>query len=81
MFDSKTRTMVVVGAQWGDEGKGKLVDVIADSAEWVVRDPGGANAGHTVPIGDRWFVLHQIPSCIMDAGVACGFGSGVVRDP
>jgi adenylosuccinate synthase len=81
MFDSKTRTMVVVGAQWGDEGKGKLVDVIAESADWVVRYQGGANAGHTVHIGDRSFVLHQIPSGIMHAGVRCAIGNGVVLDP
>ncbi len=56
MFNAKTRTVVVVGAQWGDEGKGKLVDVIAEGADWVVRYQGGANAGHTVHIGDRSFV-------------------------
>ncbi|MCU0622912.1 MAG: adenylosuccinate synthetase, partial [Gemmatimonadaceae bacterium] len=48
MFDSSVRTLVVVGAQWGDEGKGKLVDVLAEQADWVVRYQGGANAGHTV---------------------------------
>ena len=57
MFDTKTRTLVVVGAQWGDEGKGKLVDVLAERADWVVRYQGGANAGHTVHIGDAKFVL------------------------
>ena len=81
MFDSTTRTMVVVGAQWGDEGKGKLVDVLAERADWVVRYQGGANAGHTVHIGDRSFVLHQIPSGIMHAGVRCAIGNGVVLDP
>ena len=70
MFDSTTRTLVVVGAQWGDEGKGKLVDVLAERADWVVRYQGGANAGHTVHIGDRSFVLHQIPSGILHPGVA-----------
>jgi adenylosuccinate synthase len=81
MFDSATRTLVVVGAQWGDEGKGKLVDVLAERADWVVRYQGGANAGHTVHIGDRSFVLHQIPSGILHAGVRCAIGNGVVLDP
>src|SRR5919199_1560960 len=81
MFDSKTRTLVVVGAQWGDEGKGKLVDVLAERAGWVVRYQGGANAGHTVHIGDVSFVLHQIPSGIMHPGVRCAIGNGVVLDP
>ena len=81
MFDSSTRTLVVVGAQWGDEGKGKLVDVLAERADWVVRYQGGANAGHTVHIGDKTFVLHQIPSGIMHAGVRCAIGNGVVLDP
>lgn len=81
MFDSKTRTIVVVGAQWGDEGKGKLVDVLAERANWVVRYQGGANAGHTVHIGDSSFVLHQIPSGILHPGVRCAIGNGVVLDP
>ncbi len=81
MFDSKTRTVVIVGAQWGDEGKGKLVDVLAERADWVVRYQGGANAGHTVHIGDKSFVLHQIPSGILHPGVRCAIGNGVVLDP
>src|SRR6185503_2197756 len=81
MFDSNTRTIVVVGAQWGDEGKGKLVDVIAERADWVVRYQGGANAGHTVHIGDKSFVLHQIPSGILHPGVRCAIGNDVVLDP
>ncbi|HEX5580812.1 MAG TPA: adenylosuccinate synthase [Gemmatimonadaceae bacterium] len=81
MFDSTTRTLVVVGAQWGDEGKGKLVDVLAERADWVVRYQGGANAGHTVHIGDVSFVLHQIPSGILHEGVRCAIGNGVVLDP
>ena len=80
MFDNKTRTIVVVGAQWGDEGKGKLVDVLAERADWVVRYQGGANAGHTVHIGDKSFVLHQIPSGILHPGVRCAIGNGVVLD-
>ncbi|BAH37949.1 MAG TPA: adenylosuccinate synthase [Gemmatimonas aurantiaca] len=81
MFDSTTRTVVVVGAQWGDEGKGKLVDVLAERADWVVRYQGGANAGHTVHIGDKSFILHQIPSGILHPGVRCAIGNGVVMDP
>lgn len=81
MFDSGTRTVVVVGSQWGDEGKGKLVDVLAERADWVVRYQGGANAGHTVDIGDASFVLHQIPSGILHQGVRCAIGNGVVLDP
>jgi adenylosuccinate synthase len=80
MFDTNTRTIVVVGAQWGDEGKGKLVDVLAERADWVVRYQGGANAGHTVQIGDKSFVLHQIPSGILHPGVRCAIGNGVVLD-
>jgi adenylosuccinate synthase len=81
MFDSTRRTLVVVGAQWGDEGKGKLVDVLAERAGWVVRYQGGANAGHTVHIGEKSFVLHQIPSGILHPGVRCAIGNGVVLDP
>ena len=81
MFDTTTRTLVVVGAQWGDEGKGKLVDVLAEKADWVVRYQGGANAGHTVHIGDKSRVLHQIPSGILHEGVRCAIGNGVVMDP
>lgn len=72
---------MVVGAQWGDEGKGKLVDVLAEDADWVVRYQGGANAGHTVQIGEKSFVLHQVPSGILHAGVRCAIGNGVVLDP
>ncbi len=81
MFGPDSRVVVVVGAQWGDEGKGKLVDVLAERADWVVRYQGGANAGHTVDLGDRSFVLHQIPSGILHEGVRCAIGNGVVLDP
>ncbi len=81
MFDPKTHCVVVVGAQWGDEGKGKLVDVLAERANMVVRYQGGANAGHTVVIGDTQFILQQIPSGILHAGVTCLVGNGVVLDP
>jgi adenylosuccinate synthase len=81
MFDPKTHCVVVVGAQWGDEGKGKLVDVLAERADLVVRYQGGANAGHTVVTGDTQFVLHQIPSGILHERVTCLVGNGVVLDP
>ncbi len=81
MFGSESHVVVVVGAQWGDEGKGKLVDVLAERADWVVRYQGGANAGHTVDLGDRTFILHQIPSGILHPGVRCAIGNGVVLDP
>ena len=81
MFDAKTACVVVVGAQWGDEGKGKLVDVLAERADCVVRYQGGANAGHTVVIGDSHFILRQIPSGILHPSVTCIVGNGVVLEP
>lgn len=81
MFRSGRTCLVVVGAQWGDEGKGKLVDVLAESAHLVVRYQGGANAGHTVVIGEEQFILQQIPSGILHAGTRCVVGNGVVLDP
>ena len=81
MFGPDCTCLVVVGAQWGDEGKGKLVDVLAEEADQVVRYQGGANAGHTVVIGDEQFILQQIPSGILHAGTHCIVGSGVVLDP
>jgi adenylosuccinate synthase len=81
MFEKDKRTVVVVGAQWGDEGKGKLVDVLAERADWVVRYQGGANAGHTVQIGEKSFILRQIPSGILHPAVKCAIGNGVVLDP
>lgn len=81
MFDAKTTCLVVVGAQWGDEGKGKLVDVLAERADFVVRYQGGANAGHTVVIGEKQFVLRQIPSGILHQQVTCVIGNGVVLEP
>jgi adenylosuccinate synthase len=81
MFDAGTTCLVVVGAQWGDEGKGKLVDVLAERADVVVRYQGGANAGHTVVIGESQFILRQIPSGILHPGVVCVVGNGVVLEP
>src|SRR5690348_10394305 len=80
MFGPKTHCVVVVGAQWGDEGKGKIVDVLAERADLVVRYQGGANAGHTVHTAAGEFVLHQIPSGIIQ-GAVCLMGNGVVLDP
>jgi adenylosuccinate synthase len=81
MFDDLTHCAVVVGAQWGDEGKGKLVDVLAEQADFVVRYQGGANAGHTVVTGDSQFILRQIPSGILHPRATCVIGNGVVVDP
>src|SRR4026208_635298 len=81
MFDGQSACVVVVGAQWGDEGKGKLVDVLAERADFVVRYQGGANAGHTGVIGDTQFVLRQIPSGILHPRVTCVIGNGVVLEP
>ncbi len=71
-------TLAVLGCQWGDEGKGKLVDALADKAAWVVRFQGGANAGHTLVVGDEKTVLHLLPSGILRGGVRCVIGPGVV---
>ena len=74
------RCTVVVGCQWGDEGKGKIVDVLAEGVHIVARYQGGANAGHTVHVGNDEFVLHQIPSGILHAEMRCLLGNGVVLD-
>ncbi len=81
MFGAKIRCIVVVGAQWGDEGKGKVVDALAERAQLVVRYQGGANAGHTVDAPGGEFVLHQIPAGILHEGTRCVIGNGVVLDP
>ncbi len=73
--------IVIVGAQWGDEGKGKVIDIFAKKADIVVRYQGGNNAGHTVVIGAESFVLHLIPSGILHKGKTCVIGNGVVVDP
>lgn len=72
---------VVVGAQWGDEGKGKIIDLLSRDADIIVRYQGGNNAGHTVVIGDKEFILHLIPSGILRKGKLCIIGNGVVVDP
>jgi adenylosuccinate synthase len=72
---------ILVGAQWGDEGKGKIIDVLTEDADIVVRTQGGNNAGHTVFIGKRKYVLHLIPSGILRREKTCVIGNGVVIDP
>ena len=73
--------VVVVGAQWGDEGKGKIVDVYTERARIVARYQGGHNAGHTVVVGDETFILHLIPSGVLHEGKTCVIGNGVVVSP
>ncbi len=73
--------LVVLGAQWGDEGKGRIVDHLASGAQVVVRYQGGHNAGHTVVVGERTLKLHQIPSGIVRPGVLCVIGNGTVVEP
>jgi adenylosuccinate synthase len=72
---------ILVGAQWGDEGKGKIIDFLTEHADIVVRSQGGNNAGHTVILGDRKYVLHLIPSGILRPEKVCVIGNGVVIDP
>ena len=73
--------IAIVGAQWGDEGKGKIVDLLTARVQVVARYNGGHNAGHTIRIGDQVFVLHLIPSGILHAGILCVMGPGMVIDP
>src|SRR5881394_3492179 len=73
--------IVIVGAQWGDEGKGKVVDLLAERADAVIRFQGGNNAGHTIVRGDEQFKFHLIPSGILYPGKRCIIGNGVVIDP
>ena len=73
--------MVIVGAQWGDEGKGKIVDLLSAECDVIVRFQGGNNAGHTVIVGDEEYILHLIPSGILHSGKSCLIGNGVVLDP
>ena len=72
---------VVLGMQWGDEGKGKIIDVLSENIDVVVRFQGGNNAGHTIEIGDKKFVLHLIPSGILRKDSLCIIGNGMVVDP
>ena len=72
--------VIIVGVQWGDEGKGKIIDILAESSDYVVRYQGGNNAGHTVVVGDEEFIFHLVPSGILRQKI-CIIGNGVVVDP
>ena len=72
---------ILVGAQWGDEGKGKIIDFMTEQADIVVRAQGGATAGHTVIVGKTKYILHLIPSGILRKRTKCIIGNGVVVDP
>ncbi len=74
-------TLVIVGSQWGDEGKGKITDLLSEQADLVVRYQGGSNAGHTVVWENNTFIFHHLPSGILHSGTKCFIGSGVVLDP
>src|SRR6056300_680844 len=76
-----SRNVVILGTQWGDEGKGKIVDLLTEQASAVVRFQGGHNAGHTLVIGGEKTVLHVIPSGILRNDVECLIGNGVVLSP
>ncbi len=75
------KNLVVVGAQWGDEGKGKVVDILTENSDVVVRFQGGNNAGHTVIVGSEKYIFHLLPSGILHRGKSCVIGDGVVIDP
>ncbi|HEX8117676.1 MAG TPA: adenylosuccinate synthase, partial [Pyrinomonadaceae bacterium] len=75
------KVIVVIGAQWGDEGKGKIVDLLAERFDVVARYQGGHNAGHSVKVGDKSYALHLIPSGIIHPGKTCVLGNGMVIDP
>ncbi|MFH1847537.1 MAG: adenylosuccinate synthase [Candidatus Omnitrophota bacterium] len=80
-INKEVKTTVLIGAQWGDEGKGKLIDVLSEKVQYIVRYQGGNNAGHTVVIGENKYVLHLVPSGILHEGTTCVIGHGVVVDP
>jgi adenylosuccinate synthase len=73
--------IIIVGTQWGDEGKGKVIDILSGKVDYIVRYQGGSNAGHTVVVKDKEFVFHLIPSGILHKGKICCIGNGVVIDP
>jgi len=79
--DNSMANVVVIGTQWGDEGKGKIVDLLSEKADCIVRFQGGNNAGHTLVVGGRQFIFHLIPSGILHPGKVCMIGNGVVLDP
>ena len=73
--------LVIVGAQWGDEGKGKIIDLLSGSSDYIVRYQGGNNAGHTVIVNGNEFIFHLIPSGILRKSKTCIIGNGVVVNP
>lgn len=81
LWDDSVRVQLIVGVQWGDEGKGKIVDLLGEEADIVARYQGGPNAGHTVQFGQEKFILHQIPSGIFHPHTICALGNGVVINP
>lgn len=81
MSKKKSVNMVVVGAQWGDEGKGKLIDFLSQDVDITARYQGGNNAGHTVVVGDKEYIFHLLPSAILHKQKICVIGNGVVIDP
>ncbi len=76
-----SKNRIIIGCQWGDEGKGKIVDLLAEKSDITARFQGGANAGHTICVGDKKYILHLIPSGIIHPGKECVIGNGVVLDP
>ena len=72
---------VIVGTQWGDEGKGKIIDILSEKSDYIVRYQGGGNAGHTVVVNEKGYIFHLIPSGILHKGKICVIGNGVVVDP
>ena len=79
--DGMRMPLVIVGGQWGDEGKGKVVNLLSEGADIVARYQGGHNAGHTVTIGEKKYALHLVPSGILASGKLCVIGNGIVLDP
>jgi len=77
----RAKNIVIVGAQWGDEGKGKIIDILSQEADYIVRYQGGSNAGHTVVADGEAFVFHLIPSGILHRDKTCCIGNGVTIDP
>src|SRR5213080_5410210 len=73
-------TIVLLGAQWGDEGKGKATDLLGDSVDYVVKYNGGNNAGHTIVVGEEKYALHLLPAGVLTPGVVPVIGNGVVVD-
>ena len=73
--------IVLVGTQWGDEGKGKIIDILSAKVDFIVRYQGGNNAGHTVVVGDQEYIFHLMPSGILHKSKICFIGNGVVIDP